>query len=122
MEMKLELVIIPVSDVEVSKKFYTEQLGFHEDIDQVIESFRFVQLTPPGSSCSISFGTGVTKAKPGSIDSLLLVVKDIQNAHDELLKKGIKVSKVEMMPWGSKHIYFSDPDGNKWTLQEKPLR
>lgn len=120
--MKLELVIIPVSDVEVSKKFYTEQLGFHEDIDQVIESFRFVQLTPPGSSCSISFGTGVTKAKPGSIDSLLLVVKDIQNAHDELLKKGIKVSKVEMMPWGSKHIYFSDPDGNKWTLQEKPLR
>lgn len=122
MEMKLELVLLPVSDVEESKKFYTEKLGFHADVDMVVEKRRFVQLTPPGSDCSIAFGEGISQAQPGSVDSLLLVVKDIHKAHDMLVKNGVKVTDVETMPWGAQHIYFSDPDGNKWSLQQKPER
>ncbi len=120
MEMKLELVLLPVSDVERAKEFYTETLGFHADVDMNLGERRFVQLTPVGSSCSIAFGDGVTQAKPGSVDSILLVVKDIHKAHDMLVKKGVKVTDVEMMPWGAQHVYFSDPDGNKWSLQQKP--
>jgi catechol 2,3-dioxygenase-like lactoylglutathione lyase family enzyme len=122
MEMLLELVLIPVSDVERAKKFYTEKLGFHADVDMKLGERRFVQLTPKGSGCSIAFGDGVTQAKPGSVDSLLLVVKDIKKAHDMLVKQGVKVTDVEMMPWGAQHVYFSDPDGNKWSLQQKPDR
>jgi catechol 2,3-dioxygenase-like lactoylglutathione lyase family enzyme len=122
MEMKLELVLIPVSDVERAKEFYVDKLGFHDDVDMVVDKKRFVQLTPPGSSCSIAIGEGISQAKPGSVDSLLLVVEDIEKAHKELEKKGVKVTDVEEMPWGAKHIYFSDPDGNKWSIQQKPER
>ena len=120
--MKLELVLLPVSDVEQAKKFYVEKLGFHADVDMNLGERRFIQLTPVGSACSIAFGDGITQAKPGTVDSLLLVVKDIHKAHDMLVEKGVKVTDVEMMPWGAQHVYFSDPDGNKWSLQQKPER
>ena len=119
--MLLEVVTVPVSDVDKSKKFYSEILGFHVDGDwEIGGGVRYVQLTPVGSGCSICIGKNITQAKPGSIDALLLVVKDIHKAHDELVKKGIKVTDVEKMPWGAWHIYFSDPDGNRLTLQQKP--
>lgn len=123
MEMKLEVVTVPVADVDRAKKFYIEKLGFHEDGDWKIEGGRrYIQLTPVGSGCSIVLGEGITTAKPGSIDSLLLVVKDIHEAHDELVKKGVTVTDVEKMPWGAWHIYMSDPDGNKLSIQQKPPR
>ena len=120
MEMLIEVVTVPVSDVDKAKAVYVEKLGFHEDGDWKMADKRYVQLTPVGSGCSICIGEGITQAKPGSIDSLLLVVKDIHKAHDELIKKGVKVTDVEKMPWGAWHIYFSDPDGNKLTIQQKP--
>ena len=119
MQMKLEFVCVPVSDVYMAKEFYTEKLGFHPDHDRKInENIRFVQLTPPGSGCSIVFGIGVTSMKPGSLDSLLLVVEDIEKVHDELVKKGVAVTNVKKEAWGALHIYFSDPDGNKWQIQQ----
>jgi catechol 2,3-dioxygenase-like lactoylglutathione lyase family enzyme len=120
MDMKLELIGVPVSDVERAKAFY-EKVGFHLDHDhKVNENLRFIQLTPPGSACSITIGTGIADdMKPGSIKGLQMVVKDAQAAHDELAGKGIEVSDVEEMPWG-KFVYFSDPDGNKWALQQIP--
>ncbi len=96
MEMLLEVVTIPVSDVDRAKAFYVEKLGFHEDGDWKMEDKRYVQLTPVGSGCSICIGEGITSAKPGSIDSILLVAKDIQKAHDALVKKGVKVTDVEV--------------------------
>src|ERR1700683_4429233 len=100
MEMKLELVIISVSDVDKAKAFYIEQLGFHEDFDyKVTDKMRFVQLTPPGSSCSIAIGIGITTMKPGTLDSLLLVVEDIHKIHDKLVKKGVKVTAVKKEIW-----------------------
>jgi len=120
MEMTLEVITVPVSDVEKAKEFYVGKLGFHEDGDWKIDGKRFVQLTPVGSGCSIAIGEGVTTAKPGSIDSILLVVKDIHAVHDELVEKGVKVTDVEKMPWGAWHIYLSDPDGNKLSIQQKP--
>lgn len=118
--MLLEVVSVPVSDVDKAKKFYVDKIGFHLDGDWEIEDKRYVQLTPIGSGCSIAIGKGITKAKPGSIDSLLLVVKDIHKAHDELVKKGVKVTEVKKESWGAYHIYFSDPDENKWQIQQKP--
>ena len=119
MQMKLEVVSVPVSDVDKAKAFYTEQLGFHPDHDHKIsETLRFVQLTPPGSGCSIVFGTGITSMKPGTLDSLLLVVEDIYKIHNKLVKKGVKVTDVKKEFWGAYHIYFSDPDGNKWQIQQ----
>ena len=118
--MLIEVITVPVSDVDRAKAFYVEKLGFHEDGDWKMEDKRYVQLTPVGSGCSICIGEGITESKPGSIDSLLLVVKDIHKAHNELVKKGVKVTDVEKMPWGAWHIYFSDPDGNKLTIQQKP--
>ena len=119
MQMKLEVVFVPVSDVDKAKAFYTEQLGFLADHDHKIsETIRFVQLTPPGSACSIVFGTGITSMKPGTLDSLLLVVEDINKVHDTLVKKGLKVTDVKKEVWGAYHIYFSDPDGNKWQIQQ----
>ena len=120
MEMLLEVVTVPVSDVDKAKEFYVEKIGFHLDGDWKIEDKRYVQLTPVGSGCSIAIGEGITQAKPGSIDSLLLVVKDIHKVHDELVKKGVKVTEVKKESWGAYHIYFSDPDGNKWQIQQKP--
>ena len=122
MQMKLEVVHVPVSDVDRAKAFYTEQIGFNADHDhQVNDELRFVQLTPPGSACSIAIGTGLTQMKPGSIEGLMMVVADVQAARDELVQRGTEVSEIDVQPWGS-FIYFSDPDGNAWVLQQLPNR
>jgi catechol 2,3-dioxygenase-like lactoylglutathione lyase family enzyme len=122
MQMKLELVPVPVSDVDRAKAFYTEKIGFNADHDyQVTEELRFVQLTPPGSACSIAIGTGLTEMPPGSIKGLQMVVADIQEARDDLIQRGAEVSDIEVHPWGS-FIFFSDPDGNTWALQQLPDR
>jgi predicted enzyme related to lactoylglutathione lyase len=122
MQMKLEVVHVPVSDVDRAKAFYTEQIGFNADHDhQVNDELRFVQLTPPGSACSIAIGTGLTQMKPGSIEGLMMVVADVQAARDELMRRGTDVSEIDVQPWGS-FVYFSDPDGNAWVLQQLPDR
>jgi predicted enzyme related to lactoylglutathione lyase len=122
MEMKLELVYVPVTDVDRAKAFYTEKIGFNADHDhQVSDELRFVQLTPPGSACSIAIGTGLTEMQPGSVKGLQMVVADIQEAHDELTRRGAEVSEIEVLPWGS-FVFFSDPDGNTWALQQIPDR
>jgi predicted enzyme related to lactoylglutathione lyase len=121
MEMKIELISVPVTDVDRAKDFYV-RAGFKADFDEVVnENLRFVQLTPPGSACSICLGIGITTMKPGSMESIQMVVADAQKAHDELVKRGIEVSKVTPLEWGI-FVYFSDPDGNKWALQELPKR
>jgi predicted enzyme related to lactoylglutathione lyase len=115
-------VAIPVSDVDRAKAFYTEQIGFNADHDhQVSDELRFVQLTPPGSACSISLGTGITDAEPGSVRGMQIVVSDINAAHDELAARGVDVSDVQDFPWGS-FVFFSDPDGNGWAVQQIPAR
>jgi len=121
MEMKLELVSVPVTDIDRAKEFYVKA-GFNADHDQrVNENLRFVQLTPPGSACSICIGQGLTQMKPGSIDLMLLVVKSAEEARDDLQSRGIEVSEIDEQPWG-RFVYFSDPDGNKFSLQELPKR
>ena len=118
MQMKLELVIVPVSDVDRAKAFYTEKLGFHADFDQTVkENLRFVQLTPQGSASSIAIGLGITKAQPGSLEGLLMVVDDVRAIREELIKRGAEVSEVDVQDWGH-FVYFSDPDGNRWSLQQ----
>jgi predicted enzyme related to lactoylglutathione lyase len=120
MEWKLELVAIPVTDVDRAKAFYTEQVGFVADHDhRVSDEIRFVQLTPPGSACSIALGKGVTDASPGSVQGMQMVVSDIHAAHDELAGRGVEVSDVQEFPWGS-FVFFSDPDGNRWAVQQLP--
>jgi predicted enzyme related to lactoylglutathione lyase len=122
LDWKLELVAIPVSDVDRAKAFYTEQVGFHADHDHTVsDEVRFVQLTPPGSACSIAFGKGVTDAPPGSVKGMQIVVSDIQAARDELAARGVDVSDVQEFPWG-KFVFFSDPDGNAWAIQQIPPR
>jgi catechol 2,3-dioxygenase-like lactoylglutathione lyase family enzyme len=117
MDFKLELVAIPVSDVDRAKEFYV-RAGFNADHDHVVsEEIRFVQLTPPGSACSIAIGKGVTDAEPGSVKGLQVVVADIEAAHKELTSRGIEVSEIQDMPWGS-FVFFSDPDGNGWAVQQ----
>ena len=117
MDFKLELVIVPVSDVDRAKAFYTEQAGFNADHDHVVnDDLRFVQLTPPGSACSISIGKGVTEAEPRLIAGLQLVVQDIEAARDELVGRGVEVSEIQDFPWGS-FVFFTDPDGNAWNVQ-----
>ena len=121
-DMKLELVYVPVTDVDRAKAFYVEKIGFNADHDhQVNPELRFVQLTPPGSACSIAIGTGLTEMAPGSIKGLQMVVRDAQAAREELLQRGAPVSEVEVLAWGS-FVYFADPDGNTWALQELPKR
>ncbi len=120
MEWKLELVAVPVSDVDRAKAFYTERAGFDADHDHTVsDEIRFVQLTPPGSACSIALGKGVIDAPPGSVQRLQLVVADIHAAHDELAGRGVEVSDVQEFPWGS-FVFFSDPDGNGWAVQQLP--
>jgi len=123
MDMKLELVPIPVSDVDRAKAFYVEQVGFHLDHDvEPGNGMRVVQLTPPGSACSILIGTGIdglTDRQPGIIKGLHLVVTDIVNVREALAGRGVEVSAIEDMG-GMKFVYFSDPDGNSWVLQEMP--
>ena len=122
MDWKLELVAIPVSDVDRAKAFYVEQVGFNADHDhRVTDTLRFVQLTPPGSACSIAMGTGITEMAPGSVKGLQIVVADIEQARAELVKRGVEVSPVSEMPWG-KFVFFSDPDGNTWSVQQIPAR
>ena len=122
MDWKLELVAVPVSDVDRAKAFYTEKAGFNADPDhRVSDEIRFVQLTPPGSACSIAIGTGIVDTSPGSVQGLQLVVSDINAARAQLLERGVDVSGVEEFPWGS-FAFFSDPDGNGWALQQGPTR
>ena len=122
MDWKLELVAVPVTDVDRAKAFYTDQVGFHADHDhRVSEEIRFVQLTPPGSACSIAFGQGVTDAAPGSVRGLQLVVADVHAARAELAGRGVDVSAVQDFPWGS-FVFFADPDGNGWAVQQLPPR
>jgi catechol 2,3-dioxygenase-like lactoylglutathione lyase family enzyme len=122
MDWRLELVQVPVSDVDRAKRFYVEQVGFNADHDhQVSDELRFVQLTPPGSGCSISFGTGLTEMAPGSVEGLQLVVDDIHAAREELAGRGVDVSDVQTFDWGS-FVFFSDPDGNRWAVQQLPAR
>ncbi|WP_432084967.1 VOC family protein [Streptomyces sp. bgisy095] len=117
MDIKLELIGVPVTDVDRAKAFY-EKVGFHADHDiTVSEDVRFVQLTPPGSACSIALGRGITGMEPGSLDNMQVVVADIQEAHDDLAARGIEVSGIDDRPWGS-FVYFADPDGNRWSVQQ----
>jgi predicted enzyme related to lactoylglutathione lyase len=121
-EWKLELVQVPVSDVDRAKAFYTEKAGFNADHDhQVSDEMRFVQLTPPGSACSIAIGTGITDMQPGSVQGLQMVVPDIEAARAELVDRGVEVGEVQEFPWGS-FLFFSDPDGNGWAVQATPPR
>jgi predicted enzyme related to lactoylglutathione lyase len=122
MDWKLELVGIPVSDVDRAKAFYTEQAGFVADHDHTVsDEIRFVQLTPPGSACSIALGVGIVDAPPGSVQGMQLVVSDIEAARAELVERGVEVSEVQTFPWGS-FVFFSDPDGNGWAVQQLPAR
>jgi predicted enzyme related to lactoylglutathione lyase len=122
MEWKLEVVPVPVSDVDRAKAFYTEQAGFNADHDhRVSDEIRFVQLTPPGSACSIALGHGIVDTPPGSVQGLQLVVSDIRAARAELADRGVEVSDVQDFPWGS-FVFFSDPDGNGWSVQQIPDR
>jgi predicted enzyme related to lactoylglutathione lyase len=121
-DWRLELVQVPVSDVDRAKAFYTEKAGFNADHDhQVSDEIRFVQLTPPGSPTSIALGTGLGSMQPGSVQGLQLVVSDIEAARAELVAGGVDVSEVQEYPWGS-FVFFSDPDGNGWAVQQIPAR
>jgi catechol 2,3-dioxygenase-like lactoylglutathione lyase family enzyme len=122
MDWKLELVTVPVSDVDRAKDFYTRQVGFNADHDHHVSGeLRFVQLTPTGSACSIAIGTGLTQAEPGSVQGLQLVVADIEAARAELAGRGVEVGDVQVFPWGS-FVFFQDPDGNGWSVQQIPDR
>ena len=118
MDWKLELVIIPVSDVDRAKAFYTDKAGFNADHDHTVsDEIRFVQLTPPGSACSIALGKGIAEGAPGSVKGLQMVVADIEEAHKELVARGAEVSDIQDLPWG-RFVFFADPDGNKWAVQQ----
>jgi catechol 2,3-dioxygenase-like lactoylglutathione lyase family enzyme len=131
MDWKLEVVVVPVSDVDRAKQFYSEQVGFNVDVDhRVGEQFRVVQLTPPGSACSVTIGKGLSDMAPGSVKGLQLVVSDIEAARAELVSRGVEVSAIQHFDdgiqkegpggdWNS-FIFFSDPDGNSWAVQQKP--
>jgi catechol 2,3-dioxygenase-like lactoylglutathione lyase family enzyme len=122
MDWKLELVMVPVTDVDRAKSFYVDQVGFNADHDfRVNESLRFVQLTPPGSACSIALGEGITQMVPGTLKGLQMVVPDADAARAELIGRGVDVSEVDDQPWG-RFVYFADPDGNTWSLQQVPAR
>jgi predicted enzyme related to lactoylglutathione lyase len=122
MDWKLELVAVPVTDIDRAKAFYVDQVGFVADHDHTVsDEMRFVQLTPPGSACSIAFGRGIVDAEPGSLQGLQLVVSDIHAARAELVERGVEVSAVEVFPWGS-FVGFRDPDGNGWSVQQLPAR
>jgi catechol 2,3-dioxygenase-like lactoylglutathione lyase family enzyme len=122
MDWKLELVAVPVTDVDWAKAFYVDKAGFVLDhAHRVSDEIRFVQLTPPGSACSIALGRGLVDTPPGSAQGLQLVVPDIEAARSELLARGVEVGEVDRQPWGA-FVYFADPDGNGWAVQELPSR
>jgi catechol 2,3-dioxygenase-like lactoylglutathione lyase family enzyme len=121
MDWKIELLAVPVTDVDRAKEFYTK-IGFHDDVDvRVSETVRFVQLTPPGSACSIAIGQGITQMAPGAIEGIQVVVGDADDARAELVARGVEASEVDEQDWG-RFVYFTDPDGNGWALQELPPR
>jgi catechol 2,3-dioxygenase-like lactoylglutathione lyase family enzyme len=121
LQMKLELIPVPVTDVDRAKAFYT-RIGFHADHDhKVKEGLRFVQLTPPGSACSIAIGEGITNMRPGSLEGLIMVVSDVRAVREELVKRGVDISEIDVQPWGD-FAYLRDPDGNSWSLQQLPRR
>ncbi|MFJ7064080.1 VOC family protein [Streptomyces sp. NPDC101115] len=121
MDIKLELIGVPVTDIDRAKAFY-EQVGFHADHDVTVsDEIRFVQMTPPGSACSIAFGKGITEMAPGSLDNMQAVVGDIEAAHAHLTSRGVDVSAIDDQPWGS-FVYFADPDGNRWAVQQTTPR
>jgi catechol 2,3-dioxygenase-like lactoylglutathione lyase family enzyme len=118
MDYKLELIGVPVTDVDRAIEFYTEKCGFNLDHDHTVsDEIRFVQVTPPGSACSIAFGKGVSEMKPGSLDGLQCVVEDADAAREELVGRGVEASEVDEQPWG-RFVYFKDPDGNGWSIQQ----
>jgi predicted enzyme related to lactoylglutathione lyase len=120
MDWKLELIQVPVEDIDRAKDFYTDKLGFTADVDQqVSDEMRFVQLTPPGSACSIALTSGVHDMQPGAITGLQLVVPDADAAREELLGRGVEVEEVQDFPWG-RFVFFADPDGNSWAVQQVP--
>jgi predicted enzyme related to lactoylglutathione lyase len=122
MDWKLELVAIPVSDVDRAKSFYVDKVGFNADHDQTVNpQIRFVQLTPRGSACSIALGKGIVDTPPGSARGLQMVVPDVKKARAELVDRGVEVSEIQQFPWGS-FVFFSDPDGNGWAVQQLPAR
>src|SRR3978361_1745911 len=122
MDWKIELGASPVTDVDRAKSFYVDQVGFNADFDeQVNENLRFVQLTPPGSACSVVLGTGITEMTPGSQKGVQIVVSDAAAAREQLVRAGVDASEVDELEWG-KFVYFADPDGNTWALQELPAR
>jgi len=121
-DMRIELVQVPVSDIDRAKSFYVDKVGFHADHDhQVSDSLRFVQLTPPGSACSIALTSGTHQMAPGSLEGLQMVVDDAEGARAELAGRGVEVSEVQVFPWGD-FVFFKDPDGNGWALQAVPQR
>jgi catechol 2,3-dioxygenase-like lactoylglutathione lyase family enzyme len=118
MDWKLELVAIPVSDVDAAKAFYTDKVGFNADHDHTIsDELRFVQLTPPGSACSIAIGKGIVEGEPGSVKGVQLVVSDVEAARRELAGRGVEVTEVREAP-GGRFVFFDDPDGNRWSVQQ----
>jgi predicted enzyme related to lactoylglutathione lyase len=120
MDWKIELIAVPVSDVDRAKAFYSEQVGFTVDHDQTVsEEIRFVQLTPPGSACSIAIGKGLVDAEPGSLKSVQMVVADIEEAHQHLVAGGVHAGEIQDFPWG-RFVFFNDPDGNRWSVQQVP--
>ena len=120
MDWKLELIAVPVTDVERAKSFYAETVGFNLDHDHTVsDDMRFVQLTPPGSACSIAIGQGIVDTQPGSVAGLQLVVADIEAAKNELNSRGLDVGEIQDFPWG-RFVFFSDPDGNRWSVQQIP--
>lgn len=122
MDWKLELVAVPVSDVDRAKAFYADRVGFNADHDYTVsEEIRFVQLTPPGSGCSIAIGKGIVEGEPGSSRGLQMTVTDVQAARAELARRGVEVSEVQHLDWGS-FVFFDDPDGNRWSVQQIPSR
>ena len=122
MDWKLELVAVPVSDVDRAKEFYVDKVGFNPDHDyRVNDQIRFVQLTPPGSACSIAIGQGIVSSAPGSVQGLQMVVPDVKAARETLANQGVDVTDVQEFPWGS-FVFFNDPDGNRWSVQQIPRR
>ncbi|WP_167140635.1 VOC family protein [Diaminobutyricimonas sp. TR449] len=122
MDMKIELLAIPVSDLDRAKAFYVEKVGFHDDYDiSVSDELRFIQLTPPGSACSIVLDTNMTEMAPGAVKGVQMVVADAAGARQELLGRGVDASELDRQDWGT-FVYFSDPDGNSWALQQIPPR
>jgi predicted enzyme related to lactoylglutathione lyase len=121
-DWKLELVAVPVTDVDRAKEFYEQKVGFHVDHDHTVsDEMRFVQCTPVGSACSIAFGKGIVDSAPGSVAGLQLVVADADAARAELAGRGVDATEVEDLPWG-RFTYFADPDGNRWSVQQIPPR